>query len=109
MVSALFHRRVEIEPHQGEQILVAHFGQIDLAAGVAEEVLGHLSLRLDQLVDSFLDCATADEFVHQHIAFLPDPKGTVGRLVLDGRIPPAVEVNDVRRGSQVEAGAAGLL
>ena len=39
---------------------------------------------------------------------LADAEGAVGGLVLDGRIPPAVEVDHVRGGGQVEPGAAGL-
>src|SRR5271163_1922758 len=39
---------------------------------------------------------------------LPDAKRAVGRLVLDRRIPPAVEVKDVIRLREIEPGAAGL-
>ena len=34
---------------------------------------------------------------------LADAEGAVGGLVLDGRVPPAVEVDDVRGGGQVQA------
>ena len=37
---------------------------------------------------------------------LADPEGPVGGLVLDGGVPPAVEVDDVVGGGQVQAGAA---
>ena len=37
---------------------------------------------------------------------LPDPEGPVGRLVLDGGVPPAVEVDHLGRGRQVEPRAA---
>jgi hypothetical protein len=33
--------------------------------------------------------------VHENIALLPDAKGAVGRLVLDRRVPPAVEMHDM--------------
>ncbi len=59
-------------------------------------------------VDAFLDRTAADEFVHQDVALLTDAKGAVGRLVLHRRIPPAVEVDDVRGRRQIQAGAAGL-
>ena len=43
-----------------------------------------------------------------HVAVLPDAVGTVGRLRLDGRVPPEVEVDDVARRGEVESGAARL-
>ncbi len=49
-----------------------------------------------------------DELVDLHIARLADTESTIGGLVLDRRIPPAVEVNDVVGGRQVEPRAAGL-
>ena len=54
-------------------------------------------LRLDHLVDLLLQRAGADELVDLHVARLADAEGAVGRLVLDRRVPPAVEVEDVVR------------
>ena len=65
-------------------------------------------LALDQLVELLLERAGADELVHLHVARLADAEGAVGGLVLHGRVPPAVEVEDVVGARQVEAGAAGL-
>ena len=65
-------------------------------------------LLVDQGVDRLLDRAAADELVDQHVALLADAEGPVGGLVLDGRVPPAVEVDHVRGGGQVQARAAGL-
>ena len=65
-------------------------------------------LFLDQRVDLLLDGAAADELVDQHVALLPDAKGPVGGLVFDGRVPPAVEMDHVRGGGQVQARAARL-
>ena len=73
-----------------------------------EEVSGELSLGLDHLVDLLLDRAAANELVHQHIFGLSDTECAVRGLVFNSRIPPAVEVNHVRRGGQVQSGAAGL-
>ena len=39
---------------------------------------------------------------------LADAERAIGGLVLDRRVPPAIEVDDVRRGGEVEPGAAGL-
>jgi uncharacterized protein (DUF433 family) len=41
-------------------------------------------------------------------AVLADAVGAVGGLVLDGGVPPAVEVEDVGGGGEVEADTAGL-
>ena len=49
-----------------------------------------------------------DQAVHLHRPGLPDPVGAVGGLLLDGGVPPAVEVDDVVGPGQVQAGAAGL-
>jgi hypothetical protein len=50
----------------------------------------------------------AQELVHLDIAALADAEGAVRGLVLDGRIPPAVEMKDMVGAGQVEAGPAGL-
>ena len=59
-------------------------------------------------IDLILDGAAADELVHQHILVLADAEGPVGGLVFDRRIPPSVEMDDMRGGGQVEPGAPGL-
>ena len=46
--------------------------------------------------------------MHLHGPGLADPVGPVGRLLLDRRVPPAVDVDHVVGAGQVEAGAAGL-
>ena len=62
----------------------------------------------DQVVDLLFERAGGDELAHLHVSMLADPERAVGGLVLDRRVPPAVEVDHVVRGSEVEAGAAGL-
>src|SRR5205807_1731341 len=74
----------------------------------ADDVPGHLLLALDHLVDLLFQCTHAEELVHQYVARLADAEGAVGRLVLDRRVPPAVEVKDVPRRRQVETRAARL-
>ena len=59
-------------------------------------------------IDALLDRAAADELVHQHVLRLPEAERAVGRLVFDRRIPPAIEVHDMRGRRQVEASAARL-
>ena len=67
---------------------------------------GEPALGLDQLVDPLLDGARADHPVHLHHPRLADPVRAVGCLILDRRVPPAVEVEDVAGVGQVEAQAA---
>src|SRR3989442_3814079 len=59
-------------------------------------------------VDLLLYRATADELVHQHVPLLANAEGAIGGLLLDGRVPPAVEVDDVGGGREIEARAARL-
>ena len=49
-----------------------------------------------------------NQLVHLDVPRLADAVGAVGGLVLHRRVPPAVEVEDVVGGGQVEPGAAGL-
>ena len=79
-----------------------------MSAPPLEQIPGELLLRLDQLVDLLLHGAAADELVHQHVLGLADAEGAVGGLVLHRRIPPAIEMDDMRGGGEVEPGAAGL-
>src|SRR6516162_690283 len=82
---------------QGEQVFqlrVGKLGQPPLAG--ADHAGGHVALALDLL----LQCTGAEKLMHLDVARLSDAKGAIGRLVLDGRVPPAVEVEDVLRGRQ---------
>jgi len=63
------------------------------------------AFRFDQAVDPLLDRAAADELVDEDVFGLSDAEGAVGRLVLDRRVPPAIEVDDVRGGGEIETGA----
>ena len=45
--------------------------------------------------------------MHQHVLGLPDPERPVGRLILHRRIPPAVEMDDMVSGREVEPAPAG--
>ena len=96
-----------VQRHETDQFGIGHFGEQFLRAAF-EQVGGQLAFFVDQGVDAFLDRAAADELVDQDVALLADAEGPVGRLVLDRRVPPAVEMDDVRGGGQVQAGAARL-
>jgi hypothetical protein len=59
--------------------------------------------------DFLLNGAGRNEAIHRYGTFLPDAVGTVAGLVLDGGIPPRVEVDDVIGSRQVEAVRRGGL
>src|SRR5947209_6314088 len=44
----------------------------------------------------------------QHVILLSDAVGAVGGLILHRWIPPAIEMNDVVRGCQIQPRAAGF-
>src|ERR1035437_2714044 len=50
----------------------------------------------------------ADEFVDEDVLLLADAEGAVGRLVLDRRVPPEVEMHDMRRRREIKPRPAGL-
>src|SRR5207245_5943055 len=74
----------------------------------SQQILRQLPLRVDELVDLFLDRPATQELVHEHVRGLTDAERAICRLILDRGIPPAVEVNHMRRGREVEPRAAGL-
>ncbi len=86
------------------QLVRAHLGDPGLAD--ADDRFGQAQLSLDQLVERLLERAGAHEGVDLDVARLADAEGAIGGLILDGRVPPAVEVEDVVRPGQVQAGAA---
>ena len=84
----------------------ASVSSVSAASPEPQDRVGQLALGLQHLGDAVLDRALGDEAVHLHRAGLADAVGAVGGLVLDGRVPPAVVVDDVVGAGQVEAGAA---
>jgi hypothetical protein len=69
---------------------------------------GQAPFLLDHPVDALLQRAHADQLADLHVAALADPEHPVGGLVLNRRVPPAVEVDDVVGGGQVQPGPARL-
>ena len=92
--------------HELAQLSGVELGDPSLAA--ADDPLGEVLLLRDQRVDPLLERADARQLAHLDVLALADPERPVGRLVLDRRVPPAVEVDDVVGGGQVQPGAAGL-
>src|SRR5690606_36657490 len=99
----------------GDSVLVefdefAQLGIVEFAEPVlagADHGLGDRAFAGEQLVDAFLQGPGGDQLVDVDGLRLPDAVGPVGGLVLHGRVPPAVVVDDVGGAGQVEAGAAG--
>src|SRR5271156_2995083 len=98
---------MNIKCHQIQQLLVAELGQLQLRTSF-ENVLDKRLLRLDQLIDPILDSAAADELVHENIAGLPNPECPIGCLILDGWVPPTIEMHHMRGGGEIKAGAPGF-
>src|SRR5262249_34370956 len=63
---------------------------------------------LNQRIDLLFQRTATYELVHNDILRLTNSKCPIRRLILDSGIPPSIEVNHVRRGSQIESGAAGF-
>src|ERR1700730_15642639 len=98
-----------LSPERLEEALdVAGFSA---GAGAARGVVnscGERFLALLQFEHALFDCPLRDELVDEDGLVLADAVGAVGRLVLDGRVPPRVVMDDRVGGGQIEAGAASL-
>ena len=105
--SLIFGGGLYIQRHKTKQFGIVHFRQQSFRA-FAQYVLSQRALGGDDVVDAFLQRAAADEFVDHHIALLTDAECAIRGLVFDGGIPPAVEMNDMGGGGEIEAGAAGF-
>ena len=65
-------------------------------AWIGKVGVGILGLLVGGPVGALIGSALGHQFDHPHALRLPDAVGAVGGLVLDCRVPPAVEVDDVR-------------
>ena len=97
----------QVERDEAEQLVVAHLGQQLLAAAL-QQLVGQAALLGQHGVYPLLHRAAADEGMHDHMLALSDAEGAVGGLVLDGGVPPAVEMDHVRGLGEVQPRAAGL-
>src|ERR1700681_3296862 len=88
---SLLGRGVQIERDELQQFVISHFGHQHLGAAF-EQIFGEASLGVNELVDPLLDRPAADELVHEYVLRLADAKRAVARLILDARIPPAIEM-----------------
>jgi hypothetical protein len=58
--------------------------------------------------DRFLERSDPDEVVNVKVRILNDSRGADYRVIFDGRIPPAVEMEDMVGGGQVQPCPNGL-
>src|SRR5208282_922702 len=83
-----------------------------------ERIAGDLAQELHQVVGDPISDPRAErgvaprriaaDAVHEHVALLANAIGAIGSLVLDRRIPPAIEMHHMRSAREIEPGAAGL-
>jgi len=79
--------------HEITQVVCRQFGH-PLLTG-AKHPIGEVAFGRDELIDSLLDGSCANQLVDEHVALLPDAIGSVSRLILDGGVPPPVEMDDM--------------
>ena len=91
---------------EGEEGVGGEFGE-ESGGGGRDDLVGEETFMTEEVVDAFLEGAFADEVVGDDGADLADAVGAVGGLVLDGGVPPAVVVDDVRGLGEGEAEGAG--
>jgi hypothetical protein len=92
-------------PHQVDQFIRR---QSPHHVRALEQALGEVSLLRVQGQHRLFDGALRDQADDRDRTRLADPVGPIGGLILDGGVPPRVEVNDVIGGRQVEPRASGL-
>ena len=95
-----------VSSSEGGEFGVGQLGEGRLAG--AEHGVGQGALGVEHLGDAVLDRALGDQPVDLHGPGLADAVRAVGGLVLDGRVPPAVVVDDVVGAGEVQAGAGRL-
>src|SRR5688572_16576374 len=69
----LFRRGMDIQRDELQNFFVAHFGQHRFSTAL-QDIGREPALRFDERVDLLLQCAAADELVHEHVPALADAK-----------------------------------
>ena len=78
------------------------------SVGSVEHTGDKLPLVLVQGEDLLLDGVLCHEPIDRHGPLLAEPVGSVGRLILDGRVPPRIHVDDVIGCRQIQSRTTGL-
>src|SRR5260370_42302120 len=103
----LQHRGVKITVDYSHDVVIGHLGQVNLVAA-CQKLIRQALLRIDQSVNLLLYRAAADELVYQDVLLLADPERSVGSLILDRRIPPAIKMHHMGCRGQGQTGATCL-
>ena len=75
-------------------------------AGTFEHGIGQISLGLVKAQNLLLDGVLRDEVIDGDVLALTKAIGTIGGLLLDSRVPPRVEMDDIVGPCQVQAQSA---
>lgn len=76
--------------------------------GSLKQSICKILLRLMETENLILDGILRNKMIYSHILLLTYTVGTVGRLLLDGRIPPRVKVNHVVRARKIQTKSSCL-
>jgi hypothetical protein len=106
MIESLFCQGLIAEDEEVLEFRGGELGQSVLAG--ADDRTGDLALDFDDLVDFFLERSAADQLVKLNVVYRTDSECSVHCLVLDGGVPPPVEMEDMIGGCQVQPRPAGL-
>ena len=87
-MSAVLLKYNEVAEVVGRELREPRFAGTDDGIGKFAFVVNHLT-------DAFFDRAFTDHLVDIDSAFLSESPCTVGGLVFDGRVPPAVVMDDL--------------
>src|SRR5262249_52868501 len=74
-----------------------------------QQLVEKLPLPVQHFGDAALNRFLGDEARHENRLALADTVDPVDRLVLDGRVPPAVEKEDIVRELEIESDTAGAI
>src|SRR5436309_4774934 len=98
--------RLDIE--QAEDLLLGQ-PQRWRRAVLFDQVVEELAFAFEDVGDAAFDGAGGDEASDDDGFLLADAVGAVDGLILDSRVPPAIEEEDVVGGLQIQADAAGAV
>ena len=92
----------------GQQFQQLFFCQFVAHVVAFYQRVGKVAFGVVQAQYLFLDGMLGNEVVDGHFLLLPDTVGAVGSLLLDGRVPPRIQVNDVVGTGQVQSQSSGF-
>jgi len=94
---------------EGEDVLKFRSGELGQSVRArVDDRTGDLALGFDDLVDFLLESSAANELASLNVVLLTDSERTIHCMVLDGGVPPPVEMEDMIGGRQVQPCPNGL-